>query len=281
MAGTTRDPVDELIELGGKTWRFVDTAGIRRRVHQTRGADYASLRTQTALEKAEVAVVLLDAANPLTEQDVRIISQVIEAGRGLVLAYNKWDLTDEERRYYLEREIERDLVQIPVGPGSMCRPAPAATWKLVPAIRDRPGLVGTRVPPGASTPSRRGRLGHPHPVRREAAAHPLRDPGRDAPPRFVVLPRASSRPGIAASSSAACARSSVSKEPRSSSRSGSARSVPAADIRVRPGASQDASTGTPAPDAAPPEPIRTTGSHGLKLARPSTEGALSGCGAAW
>ena len=58
VAGTTRDPVDEYIELGDKTWRFVDTAGIRRRVHQTRGADfYASLRTQTALEKAEVAVV--------------------------------------------------------------------------------------------------------------------------------------------------------------------------------------------------------------------------------
>ncbi|HQY96601.1 MAG TPA: ribosome biogenesis GTPase Der, partial [Phycicoccus sp.] len=65
VAGTTRDPVDEFIELGGRTWRFVDTAGIRRRVHQTRGADfYASLRTQTALEKAEVAVVLLDASHP-------------------------------------------------------------------------------------------------------------------------------------------------------------------------------------------------------------------------
>ncbi|MGH3416777.1 MAG: ribosome biogenesis GTPase Der, partial [Actinocrinis sp.] len=54
VAGTTRDPVDELVELGGKTWRFVDTAGIRRRVHQTYGADfYASLRTAAAIEKAE------------------------------------------------------------------------------------------------------------------------------------------------------------------------------------------------------------------------------------
>ena len=51
VAGTTRDPVDELVELGGKTWRFVDTAGIRRRVHQTRGSDfYASLRTQTLIK---------------------------------------------------------------------------------------------------------------------------------------------------------------------------------------------------------------------------------------
>ncbi|WP_289033278.1 ribosome biogenesis GTPase Der, partial [uncultured Arsenicicoccus sp.] len=65
VAGTTRDPVDELIRLGDTTWRFVDTAGIRRRVHQTRGADfYASLRTQSALEKAEVAIVLVDAGEP-------------------------------------------------------------------------------------------------------------------------------------------------------------------------------------------------------------------------
>src|SRR5690606_39140115 len=98
VAGTTRDPVDELVELGGRTWRFVDTAGIRRRVHQTRGADfYASLRTQTALEKAEVAVVLIDAEQPIAEQDIRVVQQVIDAGRALVIAYNKWDSLDEER----------------------------------------------------------------------------------------------------------------------------------------------------------------------------------------
>src|SRR5690606_10216506 len=96
VAGTTRDPVDEFIEIGGTTWRFVDTAGIRRRVHQTRGADfYASLRTQTALEKAEVAVVLIDASVPITEQDIRVVQQVVDSGRALVIAYNKWDLTDE------------------------------------------------------------------------------------------------------------------------------------------------------------------------------------------
>ncbi|MGH3274368.1 MAG: ribosome biogenesis GTPase Der, partial [Streptosporangiaceae bacterium] len=62
VAGTTRDPVDELIELGGKTWRFVDTAGIRRRVREASGSEYYSfLRTETALESAEVAVVLVDA----------------------------------------------------------------------------------------------------------------------------------------------------------------------------------------------------------------------------
>jgi small GTP-binding protein len=76
VAGTTRDPVDELVELGGTTWRFVDTAGIRRRFKENQGADYyAALRTAGALDRAEVAVVLVDASDPLTEQDLRIISE--------------------------------------------------------------------------------------------------------------------------------------------------------------------------------------------------------------
>jgi GTPase len=110
VAGTTRDPVDELIELGGSVWRFVDTAGIRRRVRETQGADYfAALRTGRALERAEVAVVLVDASQPLAEQDLRIVSMVIESGRALVIAYNKWDLVGSDRRNLLDKEIDRQL----------------------------------------------------------------------------------------------------------------------------------------------------------------------------
>ncbi len=114
MAGTTRDPVDELIELGGKTWRFIDTAGIRRRERELKGADfYATMRTKAALERAEVAVVLIDASQPLSEQDLRIMSMVADAGRAMVIAFNKWDLLDEERRYDLEREIKRRMTRTP------------------------------------------------------------------------------------------------------------------------------------------------------------------------
>lgn len=113
LAGTTRDPVDEFIELDGEAWTFVDTAGIRRRVHQTSGADfYASLRTQNAIEKADVGLVLLDASEPLTEQDVRVIQQVVDAGRALVIIANKWDLVDVERQEEFNRELERELVQL-------------------------------------------------------------------------------------------------------------------------------------------------------------------------
>jgi GTPase len=138
VAGTTRDPVDELIELGGTTWRFVDTAGIRRRFRDSQGADYyATLRTAGALDRAEVAVVLVDASEPLTEQDLRIITMVIEAGRALVIAFNKWDLTDEERRYYLERELERQLNQARWAPRVNISAATGRhVDRLVPAIEE-------------------------------------------------------------------------------------------------------------------------------------------------
>jgi GTP-binding protein len=150
VAGTTRDPVDELIELGGRTWRFVDTAGIRRRVHQTKGADfYASLRTQAALEKAEVAVILIDASEPLTEQDIRVISTAADAGRALIIAYNKWDLLDEDRRYELEREIERELVRIPWALRvNISARTGRHVEKLVPALETALAGWETRVPTG-------------------------------------------------------------------------------------------------------------------------------------
>ncbi len=113
VAGTTRDPVDSLIDIGGATWRFVDTAGLRRRVREASGAEYySSLRTNAALAAAEVAIVLVDASEPLAEQDLRVISMVEEAGRALVLAFNKWDLVDEDRRHELEREIDRQLSRV-------------------------------------------------------------------------------------------------------------------------------------------------------------------------
>jgi GTP-binding protein len=150
VAGTTRDPVDELVELGGTTWRFVDTAGIRRRFRENQGADYyAALRTAGALDRAEVAVVLVDASEPLTEQDLRIVSMVIEAGRALVIAYNKWDLVDEERQRYLEREIDRQLHTARWAPRVNISAATGRhIERLVPALEQALEGWETRVPTG-------------------------------------------------------------------------------------------------------------------------------------
>ena len=113
VAGTTRDPVDELIEFGGSIWRFVDTAGLRKRANQASGTDYyATLRTQAALERCEVAVIVLDASIPISEQDLRVITMVEEAGKAMVIVMNKWDLVDEDRRDQLDREIDRHLDQV-------------------------------------------------------------------------------------------------------------------------------------------------------------------------
>ena len=150
VAGTTRDPVDELVELGGTIWRFVDTAGIRRRFRENQGADYyAALRTAGALDRAEVAVVLVDASEPLTEQDLRIVSMVIEAGRALVIAYNKWDLVDEERQRFLEREIDRQLHTARWAPRVNISAATGRhTDRLVPALEQALEGWETRVPTG-------------------------------------------------------------------------------------------------------------------------------------
>jgi len=150
VAGTTVDPVDSLVELGGQVWRFVDTAGLRKRVSHASGAEfYASLRTRSAIEAAEVAVLLIDAHEPISEQDLRVLGMVAEAGRALVLAFNKWDLVDEDRRYLLEREIDRDLARVPWAQRvNISAHTGRSVAKLVPALRTSLASWDKRIPTG-------------------------------------------------------------------------------------------------------------------------------------
>ncbi len=150
VAGTTVDPVDSLIELGGKVWRFVDTAGLRRKVGQASGHEfYASVRTHSAIDAAEVVVVLIDASVALTEQDQRVLSMVIEAGRALVLAFNKWDLVDEDRRELLERDIDRELAQLRWAQRvNISAKTGRAVQKLVPAMETALASWDSRVATG-------------------------------------------------------------------------------------------------------------------------------------
>lgn len=191
VAGTTRDPVDELVMLDERPWWFVDTAGIRRRVHQTTGADYyASLRTQTALERAEVGVVLVDASVAMTEQDIRVIQQVIDAGRALVIAYNKWDLMDPDRRELLEREVEQDLVQVRWAPRvNLSAKTSWHTNRLVPALDVALDSWDSRIPTGRLN-AFLGELvaANPHPVRGGRQPRILFATQADTrPPRFVIF----------------------------------------------------------------------------------------------
>lgn len=191
VAGTTRDPVDELVVLGDRQWRFVDTAGIRKRARQSSGADYyAALRTQTALERAEVALVLLEADQPISEQDLRVINSVIEAGRALVLVFNKWDLLDEDRRFELEKEIELQLGHVSWAPRvNISAKTGRHADKLVPALDAALKGWDTRIPTGRLN-AFLGELvaANPHPLRGGkqprilfgTQAHPR-------PPKFVLF----------------------------------------------------------------------------------------------
>ncbi|HEX3593110.1 MAG TPA: ribosome biogenesis GTPase Der [Pseudonocardiaceae bacterium] len=150
VAGTTVDPVDSLVELDGEIWRFVDTAGLRKKVNTASGMEYyASLRTKGALDAAEVAIVLLDASEPITEQDLRVLTMVVESGKALVLAFNKWDLVDEDRRYQLDKELDRELTRLRwaerVNVSAMTG---RAVQKLAPALRTALTSWDQRVPTG-------------------------------------------------------------------------------------------------------------------------------------
>ena len=239
VAGTTIDPVDSLVELGGEIWRFVDTAGLRRRVRQASGMEYyASLRTAPRAGRAEVAVVLLDAAEPLTEQDQRVIAEVVEAGRALVLAFNKWDL---RRRGPPRAARARDRAATwPGSPGrrgSTCRhdrargrQARAAHLRIALDSWDRRistgrlnTWLGEVVGRDAAAASRRW-------ARPECCSPPRPTPVRRG---SCCSPPASSRPATGASSSGGCARTSTSPARRSRSRCGCGRS--AAGRAGRPG----------------------------------------------
>ncbi len=191
VAGTTRDPVDELIEFGGSIWRFVDTAGLKKRANQASGTDYyATLRTQTALERCECAVVVLDASVPISEQDLRVITMVEEAGKAMVIVMNKWDLVDEDRRTQLDKEIERHLDQVEWA--QRVNVAAKTGWhrdRLAPALRTAIDSWERRVPTSKLNSFLGALIGAtPPPVRggKQPKVYYATQAGI-APPKFVVF----------------------------------------------------------------------------------------------
>lgn len=98
VAGTTRDAVDSTVEVEGQRFVVIDTAGLRRKYKINENVEfYTSLRTERAIESCDVAIVLADSQG-VTTQDQRIISQVLDARRAVVLAVNKWDLIEKDNK---------------------------------------------------------------------------------------------------------------------------------------------------------------------------------------
>lgn len=99
IAGTTRDVVDSLVEIDGMNFRFLDTAGLRRKSRVNTDLEYYSnVRTYQAIDRCHVALVLLNAEDLVTEQDKRLIGQILERGKGLIILVNKWDMIPSDNK---------------------------------------------------------------------------------------------------------------------------------------------------------------------------------------
>ncbi|MBA3553079.1 MAG: ribosome biogenesis GTPase Der [Actinobacteria bacterium] len=114
--GTTRDAVDSVVSIDGRSLRFIDTAGLRRQV-KTQGLEYYGLlRSLRAIERSHVAILVVDASQGVTSEDKRIAAHVAATGRGLVAVLNKWDLVPSEERDRLFRDLGRRLEIFPGTP---------------------------------------------------------------------------------------------------------------------------------------------------------------------
>jgi GTP-binding protein len=199
VAGTTVDPIDSLVEFGGEVWQLVDTAGLRRRAGQASGTEYyASLRTAAAIDAAEVAVVLFDASEPISEQDQRVVGMVAEAGRALVIAFNKWDLVDTDRRLTLAKEIDRELRRVPwAARVNISAKTGRAVDKLAPGLRIALDSWDRRVPTGQLNQWLTALVqATPHPIRGGRAPRVLfATQAGVRPPTFVLFTTGQLDPG--------------------------------------------------------------------------------------
>jgi GTP-binding protein len=110
MPGTTRDAIEVPFERNGKHYTLIDTAGLRRRGKVFEAVEkFSVIKTLQAVEQANVVVLVLDASQEISDQDAHIGGFVVEAGRALVVAVNKWDSVDDYRRQRIKEDIERKL----------------------------------------------------------------------------------------------------------------------------------------------------------------------------
>ena len=108
IAGTTRDPVDMKINLEGQDFRIIDTAGLRRRAKFDGDLEYYSfVRTLAAVDRSDVALLLMDAREPCTDQDKKIAAHVVNKGKGLIIVLNKWDLVTSENNNKADKLVKK------------------------------------------------------------------------------------------------------------------------------------------------------------------------------
>ena len=108
--GTTRDSIELELERAGKHYIIIDTAGVRKRGKVFEAIEkFSVVKTMQAIEEANVAILVVDAQDGITEQDAHVAAYILDSGRALVVAVNKWDGLEEDQREWIKREIDRKL----------------------------------------------------------------------------------------------------------------------------------------------------------------------------
>jgi GTP-binding protein len=171
IPGTTRDPIDSLVVYGDRRYIFTDTAGIRRRGKIDRGIEgYSVMRSLRAIGRSDVAVLLLDGVEGVTEQDTKIAGAILKQGRACILLVNKWDLRSNEAdaRQHYERELQRRFPFLSWAPVLYASAVtPGSLRRLFPTIDDVQAMFTRRIPTGQLNAWLQEILAtHPLPVRK-------------------------------------------------------------------------------------------------------------------
>ncbi len=136
MPGTTRDAISVPFERGGQKFELIDTAGLRRKGKVFEAIEkFSVVKTLQAIESANVVLLLLDATQGVTDQDAHIAGYILESGRAVVLAVNKWDAVDDYQREQVQRQIETRLAFLKFAPlhfiSAIKRQGLAPVWKAI------------------------------------------------------------------------------------------------------------------------------------------------------
>jgi GTP-binding protein len=186
MPGTTRDSIDTLVETAAGGIRFVDTAGMRRRAKEAEGAEYYSMvRALQSLDRAQCAVLVLDASEGVTRQDQRLAERVDAAGGAVVLVLNKWDTLDAERRAAVTAEVEDRLGFLAYAPVlKISALTGLGVHRLLPALAEAMAASAKRVPTGElNRVMASAQAAHPSPAGRVLYA----TQGATDPPTFTLF----------------------------------------------------------------------------------------------
>ena len=193
VPGTTRDPINFVVELDGEPFEVIDTAGIKRRTKITDDVEkYAVMRARSVLNQADVALLMIDGTRGATHQEQRLAEEIVNAGVGLILVLNKWDIRDEEERLHTEDSVADRLAFIDWAPilrvsaetGSRLVRLPAAVRAV---LENRRRRVPT---PELNRLIRTLQEAHPPPVRKNKRPHILYAVQAETdPPTFILFVR--------------------------------------------------------------------------------------------